>query len=97
MTVKELFDFITDPTITDKNMESCLDKLSDVAASRGEEPTCEERLSEEVFKSAFIPQTLNEVLFYFTFWANAYSSSLLNASATNIPLKLDLPFFSVYL
>lgn len=61
MTVKELFDFITDPTITDKNMDSCLDKLSDVAASRGAEPTCEEKLLEEVFKSAFIPQTLTEV------------------------------------
>lgn len=29
MTVKELFDFITDPTIIDDNMEECLEKIAE--------------------------------------------------------------------
>ncbi|KAG8337601.1 Serine/threonine-protein kinase RIO1 [Homalodisca vitripennis] len=62
MTVRELFDFVTDPTITDKNMEDCLDRLSELAASRELEPSEEEKVSEEVFKSAYIPQSLTEVI-----------------------------------
>lgn len=64
MTMKDLFDFVTDPNITDKNMEACLDKLSERAATRQDDDlTQEEQVSEEVFKSAYIPQTLNEVPF----------------------------------
>ncbi|XP_054286309.1 serine/threonine-protein kinase RIO1-like [Macrosteles quadrilineatus] len=62
MTVKELFDFVTDPTITEKNMESCLDRLSELAATRGSDMTDEQTVTEEVFKSAYIPQRLTEVI-----------------------------------
>lgn len=34
MTIKQLFDFITDPTITNLNMEECLDALSESAAQK---------------------------------------------------------------
>lgn len=74
MTMKDLFDFITDPNITEKNMEACLDKLSERAATRQDDLTQEEQVSEEVFKSAYIPQTLNEVpcdiLLYYIFSKN---------------------------
>jgi len=62
MTVKELFDFITDPTITDNNRDAYLDKMSERAAARTlEEVTAQEQIDEEVFKNAFIPKRLTEV------------------------------------
>jgi hypothetical protein len=67
MTVKELFDFITDPAITDSNRDAYLDKMSERAAARMlEEVTAQELIDEEVFKKAFIPRRLTEVnkLFY---------------------------------
>jgi len=63
MTVKELFDFITDPTITDNNRDAYLDKMSERAAARTlEEVTAQEQIDEEVFKKAFIPKRLTEVV-----------------------------------
>lgn len=67
MTVKELFDFITDPTITDSNRDAYLDKMSERAAARMlEEVTAQEQIDEEVFKKSFIPRRLTEVnkIFY---------------------------------
>jgi RIO kinase 1 len=62
MTVKELFDFITDPTITDSNRDAYLDKMSERAAARTlEEVSAQEQIDEEVFKKAFIPKRLTEV------------------------------------
>jgi RIO kinase 1 len=68
MTVKELFDFITDPTITESNRDAYLDKMSEKAATRTlEEVTAQEQIDEEVFKKAFIPKRLTEVckIFYY--------------------------------
>ncbi|GLH03723.1 Serine/threonine-protein kinase RIO1 [Gryllus bimaculatus] len=63
MTVKELFDFITDPTVTETNMEEYLDRVSEIAAVRTiEERTAQELIDEEVFKKAYIPKTLREVV-----------------------------------
>nr|CAD7401879.1 unnamed protein product [Timema poppensis] len=66
MTIKELFDFITDPTIREVNIEEYLDKVSERAAARtievtSEECTAQEQIDEEVFKNAFIPKRLAEV------------------------------------
>jgi RIO kinase 1 len=62
MTVKELFDFITDPTVTDSNRDVYLDKMSERAAARTlEEVSAQEQIDEEVFKKAFIPKRLTEV------------------------------------
>lgn len=60
MTVKELFDFITDATITEENMDKYLDKVSE-KLSRTQPLTHEQIVDEEVFKKAYIPKTLNEV------------------------------------
>nr|CAD7575960.1 unnamed protein product [Timema californicum] len=67
MTIKELFDFITDPTIREINIEEYLDKVSERAAARtievtSEEYTAQEQIDEEVFKNAFIPKRLAEVV-----------------------------------
>lgn len=65
MTVKELFDFITDPSITEENMEEYLDKVSDSISNRSyEDMTAQEQIEEEVFKNAYIPKRLAEVIYY---------------------------------
>jgi RIO kinase 1 len=62
MTIKELFDFITDPTISEENMEVCLEAISEKIADRNiDELTAQEKIDEEVFKNAFIPKTLSDV------------------------------------
>ncbi|KAG7296364.1 hypothetical protein JYU34_021503 [Plutella xylostella] len=63
LTVKELFDFITDPVINECNLEDCLEKLSEKAASRNfEEMTAQEQIEEETFKNVYIPKRLTEVI-----------------------------------
>ena len=65
MTVKELFDFVTDITITEDNMEEYLEKAQARAQSRPfGERTVEEEISEAVFQKVYIPRTLNEVATY---------------------------------
>lgn len=59
MTVKQLFDFITDPNITEKNMEEYLDKAAELATSK--ELTAQDLLDDEVFKKSYIPKNLYEV------------------------------------
>lgn len=49
MTVKQLFDFITDPSINESNMEACLDALSENAA----ENVTREVTSSEQVKNTF--------------------------------------------
>ncbi|KAL1129195.1 hypothetical protein AAG570_013725, partial [Ranatra chinensis] len=61
LSVKELFDFITDPTVTEGKLETYLDKISERAAQK-EEPTQQEVVDDAVFKNAYIPQTLNQVI-----------------------------------
>ncbi|CAB3986527.1 serine threonine- kinase RIO1-like [Paramuricea clavata] len=64
MTVRETFDFVTDPNITEDNLEEYLEKAQQVALSRSEEEkkNAEDEVKEEVFKNAFIPRTLEAVL-----------------------------------
>ncbi|KAM4728658.1 serine/threonine-protein kinase RIO1 [Anableps anableps] len=65
MTVRELFDFITDPSITSSNIEQYLDKAMAIAAERtAEQRSDQDRVDEEVFKKAYIPRTLTEVRGY---------------------------------
>ncbi|XP_040924082.1 serine/threonine-protein kinase RIO1 isoform X2 [Betta splendens] len=65
MTVRELFDFITDPSITCNNMDQYLEKAMVIAAQRtSEQRSNQDRVDEEVFKKAYIPRTLTEVSHY---------------------------------
>lgn len=61
MTVKDLFDFITDPTINENNMDDYLEKMCEQIVQSV--PLNNEQLvAEEVFKNVYIPQTLSEVI-----------------------------------
>ncbi|XP_003468904.1 serine/threonine-protein kinase RIO1 isoform X1 [Cavia porcellus] len=65
MTVRELFDFVTDPSITHENMDAYLSKAMEIASQRTkEERSSQDHVDEEVFKRAYIPRTLNEVKNY---------------------------------
>uniref|UniRef100_A0A1B0AQM3 Serine/threonine-protein kinase RIO1 n=1 Tax=Glossina palpalis gambiensis TaxID=67801 RepID=A0A1B0AQM3_9MUSC len=62
MTVKELFDFITDQSINDNNMEACLERLSEQIKDRDCETfTAEETINEAVWQNSYIPKRLDEV------------------------------------
>ncbi|KAG9465225.1 hypothetical protein GDO78_018656 [Eleutherodactylus coqui] len=62
MTVRELFEFVTDPSINQDNMDAYLEKATEIAAQRTEEERSnQDKVDEEVFKKAYIPRTLNEV------------------------------------
>ncbi|KAL1506710.1 hypothetical protein ABEB36_006023 [Hypothenemus hampei] len=63
MRIKELFDFITDSSITDENMEECLDQLSKNSKYRSE-ITDIDQAEEDVFKQVFIPKKLHDVVDY---------------------------------
>uniref|UniRef100_W5UHL8 Serine/threonine-protein kinase RIO1 n=1 Tax=Ictalurus punctatus TaxID=7998 RepID=W5UHL8_ICTPU len=65
MTVRELFEFITDPSITSDNINQYLDKAMEIASARtAEERSNQDKVDEEVFMKAYIPRTLNEVSHY---------------------------------
>uniref|UniRef100_A0A8C4J1D5 Serine/threonine-protein kinase RIO1 n=1 Tax=Dromaius novaehollandiae TaxID=8790 RepID=A0A8C4J1D5_DRONO len=65
MTVRELFEFITDPSITSENLDDYLSKAMEIASKRTEEErSSQDKVDEEVFKKAYIPRTLTEVKNY---------------------------------
>lgn len=63
MTVKELFEFVTDPLIKDEDVDKHLEDAQRIASTRSEEElTQKDLIDEEVFKNAYIPQRLDEVI-----------------------------------
>lgn len=63
LTVKELFDFVTDVTITSDNIDQYLDQAMVITSSRTiDDITQQEKIDEEVFKNSFIPRTLDDVI-----------------------------------
>ena len=62
MTVRELFDFITDMTVADDQVDQYLENVQAQISSRPVEMTVEQQMDEEVFKQTFIPRTLNDVV-----------------------------------
>jgi RIO kinase 1 len=61
MRTKELFDFVTDLSITD--VDAYLQKMQDVVSNR-EHNQVEEEAEDEVFRQIYIPRTLEEVIDY---------------------------------
>ncbi|KAK5584006.1 hypothetical protein RB653_005613 [Dictyostelium firmibasis] len=61
MFIQELFEFITDLTITDDNIDQYLEKMLEKIQSRGE-TTDEQKIQEEVFRNAYIPRTLDQII-----------------------------------
>lgn len=64
MMVRELFDFIVDPAISDNDVDDYLDKMQLKVQTRNEEPTAESQVVEAVFVQSFIPRTLDQVKDY---------------------------------
>ncbi|XP_076661973.1 RIO kinase 1 isoform X1 [Halictus rubicundus] len=63
MNVRALFDFITDPTVTEENMDSYLDKISEqMTQCKDQQVNPIEQIEEQVFKQAYIPQNLTQVI-----------------------------------
>lgn len=63
LTTKELFDFVVDPTITAENIDDYLDRSMEIASKRSlQDLTNQEKVDDEVFKSAYIPQRLDHVI-----------------------------------
>lgn len=59
MSVKQLFDFVTDPAIKQSNMDEYLERAAERATLAA--PTDEELMEDEVFKKSYIPKSLYEV------------------------------------
>jgi len=59
LTMQQLFNYITDPTITDSNQQIYLDKMIEQAKDQPSNETTDE-VDERVFERIFIPQTLDE-------------------------------------
>ena len=67
MTVKELFNFVTDPTISSDNIDEYLDKMQEIVLARSSShhgASSQQQVDEEVFKQMYIPRTLEEVVTY---------------------------------
>ncbi|CAL1546050.1 unnamed protein product [Lymnaea stagnalis] len=63
MTIKELFEFVTDTNITAVNLDAYLEEAMKTSAERSNDDITEqEKVDEEVFKRAFIPRNLDEVV-----------------------------------
>ena len=60
LTLQQLFNYITDPTITDLNEQIYLDKMFEQAQNSSLNETTNE-VDERVFERIFIPQTLDDV------------------------------------
>ncbi|KAL8030838.1 hypothetical protein ABFX02_14G312400 [Erythranthe guttata] len=61
MTIRELFDFIVDPTIGDDSVDSYLEEVQQKILARGDMISAEEEIADSVFVQSFIPKTLDNV------------------------------------
>ncbi|MBA0609258.1 hypothetical protein Godav_021339, partial [Gossypium davidsonii] len=60
MTIRELFDFIVDPTITDGSVDSYLEEVQQKILARGD-MSVEDEIADSVFVQTYIPKTLDHV------------------------------------
>ncbi|VVA21735.1 PREDICTED: serine/threonine-kinase [Prunus dulcis] len=60
MTIRELFDFIVDPSIADDAVDSYLDMVQQKVIARGD-MTAEDEIADSVFVQSYIPKTLDSV------------------------------------
>ncbi|KAH8388831.1 hypothetical protein KR215_001070 [Drosophila sulfurigaster] len=94
MTVKELFDFITDQTITEENIEECLERISERIKDRDFDAiTAQEKIDEAVWQSTYIPKRLDEVPHFERDVAKAkqgVQQDLVYAKITGLTSELDV-------
>lgn len=60
MSIKEFFDFVTDPTVKETNMDDYLEKVMEKACNRVFTET--EKVEDAVFANSYIPYTMEEVV-----------------------------------
>lgn len=61
MTIRELFDFIVDPSINEDSVDSYLEEAQKKVLARGHEISAEDEIADAVFVQSFIPKTLDNV------------------------------------
>ncbi|CAI9095113.1 OLC1v1030974C1 [Oldenlandia corymbosa var. corymbosa] len=61
MFIRELFDFIVDPSIDDESVDSYLEEVQQKILARGNVISPEEEIADSVFIQTFIPKTLDHV------------------------------------
>ena len=65
MSIKELFNFVTDPTISDDNIDEYLDKMQEIVLARNHSSiSAQQQVDDKVFMQVYIPRTLEEVVTY---------------------------------
>eukprot|EP00163_Fabomonas_tropica_P015021 TRINITY_DN2737_c1_g2_i2.p1 TRINITY_DN2737_c1_g2~~TRINITY_DN2737_c1_g2_i2.p1 ORF type:complete len:645 (-),score=209.11 TRINITY_DN2737_c1_g2_i2:82-2016(-) len=90
MSYRELFDFITDPSITADNIDAYLEKMMEIVGNRSSNVTAEEEVSANVFQQVFIPKTLDDVVHFERDLAKAGSEGKELHYAKIVGLKSDL-------
>ncbi|KAM7483452.1 hypothetical protein LguiB_008035 [Lonicera macranthoides] len=61
MTIRELFDFIVDPTIEEDSVDKYLEAVEQKILARGNEISAEDEIADSVFVQSYIPKTLDDV------------------------------------
>ncbi|GAB2240939.1 hypothetical protein Droror1_Dr00021457 [Drosera rotundifolia] len=61
MTIRELFDFVVDPTITDEDVDTYLEEVQQKILARGDVMSAEDEIADSVFVQSFIPKRLEQV------------------------------------
>jgi len=62
LSAKQLFNFVTDISIQEENVDKYLEKMNELIDQQsGKEKTNEEQIAEGVFQKSFIPRTLHQV------------------------------------
>lgn len=61
MTIRELFDFIVDSSITDDSVDSYLEEIQQRISARGNVLSPEDEIADSVFIQSYIPKTLDSV------------------------------------
>ncbi|XAR67898.1 Non-specific serine/threonine protein kinase [Bertholletia excelsa] len=61
MTIRELFDFIVDPSITDESIDSYLEEVQKKVLARGNVISQEDEIADSIFVQSYIPKTLDHV------------------------------------
>ncbi|KAL0535490.1 hypothetical protein IC582_029821 [Cucumis melo] len=60
MTIRELFDFIVDPCLTDETIDNYLEEIQEKISARGD-ISVEDEIADSVFVQSYIPKTLDSV------------------------------------
>nr|XP_043636934.1 serine/threonine-protein kinase RIO1-like [Erigeron canadensis] len=61
MTIRELFDFIVDPSIDEDSVDSYLEEAQQKVLARGDKISAEDEIADAVFVQSYIPKTLDNV------------------------------------